>query len=171
LEPDTILPRPRSALLDIKSSWERGLAQRPDVHQAHLEVEKLRLEVRHAKQDRLVSLDLVGRYGLEGSGPERSAVNEGIRDRSAPFWSVGLEVSIPLTNARAKHEYAAARRRLGQQIDATRKLKQRVLIEIDDAFRAAELARERVDAADRAGEHSHKLTMRHCLEPLIFQTS
>ena len=95
-------------------------------------------------------MDLVGRYGLAGSGADTTAVREGIEDRSGPSWSVGLEMSIPLTNRRAREESKAVQLRLSQQTATLRKLKQQVLIEIDNAFRAAELADERVSATESA---------------------
>lgn len=150
LVPNQSLTSSKSSGLDIKASWERGLANRPDLQQAELELGKQGLVLRHAKQARLPSLDLVGRYGLAGSGADTSAVRQGIQDRSGPSWSVGVELSIPFTNGRARAARKAAQLRVRQQLDALRKLKQTVLIEIDNAFRAAELAAERVTASKSA---------------------
>ena len=150
LLPNQSLTSPKSTDLDIKASWARGLANRPDLQQATLELEKQGLALRHAKQAQLPSLDLVGRYGLAGSGADTTAVREGIEDRSGPSWSVGLEMSIPLTNRRAREASKAAQLRLSQQSDTLRKLKQEVLIEIDNAVRGAELAAERVKASESA---------------------
>lgn len=150
LLPDPSFVSGKSATLEINVSWERALLSRPDLRQAQLDLETQGLILRHAKQARLPSLDVVGRYGLAGSGRDRNAVRRGIEQHTGPSWSLGVEISFPLTNGRAHNDYRTAQLRLGQHLAALRQLEQNILIEIDDAHRAAELAQERVAAAQRA---------------------
>ncbi|HTQ44614.1 MAG TPA: TolC family protein [Polyangiaceae bacterium] len=54
--------------LDLDTSYQIALGNRPEVAQARIDVEKAALNVRVAKTDRLPELDFVFNYGLAGQG-------------------------------------------------------------------------------------------------------
>lgn len=54
--------------LDLDTSYQIALANRPEVTQARIDVDKAALNVRVAKADRLPELDFVFNYGLAGQG-------------------------------------------------------------------------------------------------------
>ncbi len=141
-------------LLDSQPSWERGLAKRPELLQARLDVERQDLSLRYFKNQRLPQLDLVGTYGHSGLGGNFSNSFEDITHGRHPFYSYALVFTYPLGNRVAKANHEAIKVVKEKSLLQLKKLEQDVLVEIDDAVKLARSDFERVDATRKARQFS-----------------
>lgn len=90
-------------------SLRLGLANRPDLFQAHLDLDNGELDVIRTKDGLLPRLDLVGSYGVTGRGLEFHDSRERARDADFDNYSIGGEFEIPLPNRSARGQYRAAK--------------------------------------------------------------
>lgn len=86
-----------------------ALANRPDLAQAHLDLENGNLRVIQTRDGLLPRLDLVGSYGLTGSGANPDPAFENLRTGDFDRYSIGVEFEAPLPNRRARGADRAAR--------------------------------------------------------------
>lgn len=140
--------------LDYITSLGRALANRPDLGQLALTRDQRELSVRYQRDQRLPQVDLTGNYGLSGSDTNTSSVVNQWRDRDYPSYSVGVAVSFPWTDKKARNEvrYAEgqerqARLRVEQQRDVIRS-------QIDNALSSVRTGFEKISATRRAREYA-----------------
>ena len=57
---------------DLQDSWSKGLAERPDLLQAKLNVEQQGIQLKYYRNQLFPELDLIGTYGFNGAGTEFS---------------------------------------------------------------------------------------------------
>ena len=145
-EPLTAVPQTFS----LQDSWNQGLTRRPDLLQAKLDIERAGIQLKYFKNQVFPQLDLFGTYGQAGSRSEFSGAINDIRDRNQPFYSYGIQLSIPLGNVAARNRYKQGKVTVQQALLTTKKLEQDVMVQIDDAVKAAQAAFERVDATHQA---------------------
>jgi outer membrane protein len=136
--------------LNLRESWEKGLAQRPDLIQEKISLEKQGQIVRYQKNQLFPQLDLVGSYGLSGSSSELGTSLGQFSSRDNPFWSVGGQMSIPLSNKAARNNYRAAKTNKEQMGLILKQMEQRVLIQIEDAIAVVNTSFQRVQATREA---------------------
>lgn len=133
-------------------SWQRGMAQRPDLLQARADLDRLGYLVRYNRNQTLPRLDAVGGYGHGGSANEFSgALNQWGRG-SSPFHSFGVRLEVPLSGRTAREGLRATKSEKEQSTLRLRQLEQEIILEIDDAVRAVELNFERVATTRQARE-------------------
>ncbi|HEY1250789.1 MAG TPA: TolC family protein [Thermoanaerobaculia bacterium] len=146
--------------------------KRPEVGEATAQRTVAEVEVEARKADKLPRLDLVASYarrGLAGSiNPDAESFNGGpitvpppllggtgrsygtIGENRFPDASIGLSVSVPITNRTARANYAIASSQLQQaKVDLTA-TRQQVEAEVRDAAAALETARTRIDSSKAA---------------------
>jgi len=110
-----VLPRPSDqAELPVlpatdAESLRLGLANRPDLFQAHLELDNGELDVIRTKDGLLPRLDLVGTYGATGRGWEFHDARERAEERDFDNYSIGGEFEMPIPNRAARGQYRAAK--------------------------------------------------------------
>ena len=135
-----------------QASWEKGLSLRPDLHQAKLTLEKQGYIVRFQRNQLFPQLDLFGNYGYSGSAKEYSGVFEQFTRGTAPFYSAGAEVSMPIGNTGARNNYKAAKATKTQMALQLKQLEQTVLVQIENAIAVAMTSFERVRATKNASD-------------------
>jgi outer membrane protein TolC len=59
-------------VVNLQQSWQTGVKLRPDLVQARLDLERSEILVKLDFNQLFPSLDVVGQYGYQGSGPEFS---------------------------------------------------------------------------------------------------
>jgi outer membrane protein len=155
LEPTDELTAERQ-FFDRQESWNRGLTLRPDMLQAKFEVERSGLQVKYDKNQMLPQLDLVGSYGLTGSGISSSDALNQLTDRAQPYWAVGGQISFPIGNRSARNRYAASRAVSDQSLLTLKRLEQDIMVQIDDAIKQAQSSYDRVLATRKAVEYSRE---------------
>jgi len=149
IEPVDELTAPRQSF-SRAASWEVGMAQRPELQQARLELQRLGFVLKYRRNQMFPQLDVVGSYGYNGAGREFSRTLSGFERRDSPFYSYGAELSVPLGNGSARNNYKIAKSENQRSLLRLQQLEQTVLIEIEDAVKLAQTNFERVDSTQRA---------------------
>ena len=139
---------------NLQESWTKGLTLRPDLLQAKLEVERSGIQVKYDKNQLLPQLDLIGTYGLSGSGVQSGDSLNQLTSRDQPFWAVGGQITFPIGNRSARSRYAASRAVAAQTLLTLKRLEQDIMVQIDDAIKQAQSSYDRVLATRKAVEYS-----------------
>ena len=139
-----------SQTFSLQDSWKQGLTSRPDLLQAKLDLERSGLQLKYYKNQVFPQLDLVGSYGLTGSRKEFSGAFDDVHNGNLPFYSYGVQFSIPLGNIAARNRYKQGKVTVEQALLTTKKLEQDVMVQIDDAIKQAQSDFQRVDATHQA---------------------
>ena len=145
---DALLAIPQQ--FNLQESWRTGLAQRPDLLQAKLSLEKQGYIIRYSKNQLYPQLDLVGAYGYSASSTEFSGAFGQISSADNPFYSVGAQVTIPLGNTSARNSYKSAKATKEQLSLQLKQLQQATLIKIENAMAVAQTSFQRVSATHEA---------------------
>lgn len=139
-----------------QESWNKGLTLRPELVQAKIEVERTGLQVKYDKNQLLPQLDLIGSYGLTGSGVTSGDALSQLTSRDQPYWAVGGQITFPIGNRSARNRYAASRAVADQSLIALKRLEQDIIVQIDDAIKQAQSSYDRVTATRKAVEYSRE---------------
>lgn len=142
---------------NLQESWGKGMNQRPDLHQAKLDLERQGIQLKYDKNQLFPQLDAVGTYGYGASGVTTIQFSDGfqdISDRNYPFYSVGGVLSFPLSNRGARSNYKATKIGVQQAVLSVKRLEQIILAEIDNAIVAAKASYQRVDSTRAAREYA-----------------
>ena len=134
----------------LQDSWKAGLTGRPELLQAKLDLERAGIQLKYYKNQVFPQLDLVGTYGLTGSRSEFSGTFADIREGNQPFYSYGVQLSIPLGNVAARNKYKQGKVTVSQAVLTVKQLEQNIMVQVDNAIKAAQAAYERVDATHEA---------------------
>ena len=137
-------------LFDLQDSWNRGLAGRPDLLQARLDVAKQGIQLKFDNNQLYPSLDLIGSYGYNGAGQEFGDTFNQLKEANQPFWSYGAQVSLPLANVGTRNAYKADKVTLKQLLLTLKQKEQSVMVEIDDAVKQAQSSFQSVQATQQA---------------------
>ncbi len=140
--------------LNLQDSWRRGMAQRPDLLQARINVEKQTRIVSFQKNQLYPQLDLVGSFGYSGSEAEVSGAYSQVWDQSNPSYSYGVSVSIPLANTSERYSYKSAKVNKELLQLQLRQLEQGILITIENAMADARISYERVSVTRQATQYA-----------------
>jgi len=145
IEPTVALAAERQ-LFDVQDSWSKGMNGRPDLVQARLNVEQQGIQLKYYRNQLFPEVDLIGSYGFNGSGSEyRDSFNQ-MGDASRPFYSYGGQLTIPLGNVGPRNQLKAGKASEKQLLLQLKQLEQNVMVQIDNAVKAAESAWESADA-------------------------
>jgi outer membrane protein len=140
----------RRQFLDVQDSWSKGMVDRPDLQQSKLNLEQQGIQIKYYRNQLFPEVDLLGSYGFNGSGNEYDDSSTEIRDGSRPFYSYGGQITIPLSNTKARNQYKAGKATEKQLLLQLKQLEQNIMVQIDNAVKQAESAWESVDATKQA---------------------
>jgi outer membrane protein len=135
---------------NVRDSWSRGLNDRPDLLQAKLDLERAGIQLKYYRNQLFPQVDLFGTYGRYGGGSEFSGTFEDIRQDNQPYYSYGVQFSIPLGNIAARNKYKKGKITVEQVLLSLKKFEQGVMVEIDEAIKQAQSSFERVQATREA---------------------
>jgi outer membrane protein len=135
---------------NLRESWRRGLALRPDLQQQRITLEKQNYVVKYQKNQRYPQLDLVGTYGYSASGGEFSDAFGQLAHGDNPFWSYGAQMSIPIGQTSSRNSYRAAKASREQVALQLKQLEQQVIIQIENAIAIANTSFQRAQATREA---------------------
>lgn len=136
--------------LDVQESWRKGLTQRPDLLQAKLDVEQQGIQLKYDQNQIYPQLDLIGSYGFSGSSREFSGTFNEIGQGNLPSYSYGAQLSMPLSNAKARNTYKSDKVTEQQLLLKLKQLEQNVMLQINDGVIQVRSAWESVDATKEA---------------------
>jgi outer membrane protein TolC len=136
---------------NLQDSWRKGMTERPDLLQARLNVEQQGIQLKFYNNQLYPSLDLVGSYGYNGSagGNFGDTFNQ-LNQTDTPFWSYGVQLSMPLSNVGARNNYKAGKVTLQQLLLQMKQFEQNVLVEIDNAVKQAQSNYQSAQATKQA---------------------
>jgi outer membrane protein TolC len=153
IQPTASLEAPLQ-VFDLQDSWATGMTERPDLVQARLNLEQQGIQLKYSFNQLFPELDLTGSYGFNGSSSGRgSQYNETFgqwKKGNQPFYSYGVQLSVPLSNAGARNQYKAAKATKQQALLQLKQLEQNVMVEIDNAVKQAESSYQSVEATRQA---------------------
>ncbi len=135
---------------DLQDSWSKGMTKRPDLLQARLDVEQQGIVLKFDNNQIYPQLNLVGSFGYNGAGVVIGDTFNQYGSANRPFYSYGAQLSIPLSNAKARNNLQADKATDRQLLLKLKQLEQNIMVEIDNAVKAAESAWESVDATQKA---------------------
>ena len=149
IEPAETLTAPLQ-LFDLQDSWDKGMRQRPDLLQARLNAEQQGIQLKFLNNQLYPTLDLVGSYGYNGSGQKfRDTFNQfDAGDR--PFYSMGVQLSMPLSNVGPRNSYKSGKVTLQQYLLQQKQLEQNAMVGIDNAVKQAQSTYQSVQATKQA---------------------
>lgn len=146
-----VVPVAGTALKRTVSGLDESLASalevRPDYLETKSELQKNRIEVRYASNQRFPKVDLEASYGFNGLGASLSESFRGID--SNPDWSVGVVLRYPLGNNAATGSLRAARFSADQTLLKLKKLEQTIILNLDGAIKDVLADAERVEEAKK----------------------
>jgi outer membrane protein TolC len=137
-------------LYDREESWDQALANRPDLQQFRLEVEKRDVLVRYQLNQVFPSVDLVGSYGARAA---RNSLGDAVNDLTGAArssYSYGVVLSVPIRNLAARNNYQLAKALKEQGLLQLRKLEQTILAQVEVAGRLTQSTFHQVTATHQA---------------------
>jgi outer membrane protein len=140
--------------LDVQDSWSKGMMLRPDLLQAKINLEQQGVQLRYDRNQIFPSLDLTASYGFNGAGREFSDALAQDRLGNRPYYSYGAQFSVPLSSARARNAYKSDKATEQQLLLKLKQLEQNVLVQIDNAVKAAQSAWESAEATKQARSYA-----------------
>ncbi|MDV2496340.1 MAG: TolC family protein [bacterium] len=152
----TIVPIDRPSFspqpIDLEKAIADALANRPEYAQAKLEVEKAEISLRAARNQLLPQLDFVGVGGYSANQGNLGNAVDDITDTENRAWSLGVELSVPMGNRKAKAEYTKATLELRKARLRLKNLEQAILVQVPDVVRQLDEDRMGVREAVRQVE-------------------
>jgi outer membrane protein len=137
----------------LAGSWTKGLAKRPDILQAKVDLERQGIVLKFLKNQIFPELDLTGSYGQAGSGVGYDDALGGIRRGTSPFFSFGAELRIPLAgNRTASANYRAGKAVLEESVLRFKQLERDVMVQIGTAVQTAQTRLAQVDKTKQSRE-------------------
>ena len=135
---------------ELFKSWRKGEVARPDLLIARLSLESQDEQVKLARNQKLPSLDVVGNAGYTGSGNEFSSAFRDIRGKDYPYYTYGLEMTVPLGNTVARNRYKSSQTTREKLALRYKQIEQAALISIETSISQGRTSLERVEATRQA---------------------
>jgi len=135
--------------VDPAKDLQVALAQRPDYQAARLGVTINRAQESAARNLLLPQVNLVASYGYNGLDNNFSASRRMVGDREYPASSIGVAISLPITNAVGRGTARAARLTREQAEEGLALLEAQIALNVANAGSQIDTAHQRV-IADRA---------------------
>ena len=135
---------------DLQDSWNKGMAERPDLLQAKLNVEQQGIQLKYNRNQLLPDLELIGSYGFNAASKEFSGAFSQLNEGNSPAYTYGAKVSVPLGNIGPRNQYKVTKATLQQYELQFKQLEQNILVEIDNAVKTAQSDYQSVEARKQA---------------------
>jgi outer membrane protein TolC len=170
-EPEKIVPLDKPAFvpeeITFEDAWQIALENRPELRINKKTIETNTLNLSVAKNQMLPGLDFrlsLWSPGISGDrilyegddpffgepiGKEKGSAVDSLRDAFKVLyrnWSVGLTLSIPISNVIQRTEYVRARMELEKSQLEMENIEKQIFLEVKDAVRDIETNAERVEA-------------------------
>jgi outer membrane protein TolC len=150
IQPTATITNAPLQLFDLQDSWSKGMTERPDLLQARLDVEKQGIQLKFDRNQLFPELDLIGTYGYNGAAREYSGAFNQFHEGDRPFYSYGAQLSIPLSNVKARNTTKSDKVTMQQLVLTLKQFEQNAMVEIDNAMKQAQSAYESVNATRQA---------------------
>ncbi len=170
-------PRFVKKKISLDNALKQAIINRPDLKVNQTNVESKNLDLSVAKNQMLPGLDLSFSYwspGISGDrliyegndvfygaviGKEHGSARDSVRDAFQFLyknWTVGVTLSVPLSNVLTRTEFVRARMGLEQSLLELKNSEKQILLEVRDAVRQIDTNAKRVEAYGLARELAEK---------------
>ncbi|MDA7505816.1 TolC family protein, partial [Verrucomicrobia bacterium] len=141
---------------DLQDSWHKGLTQRPDLLQSRKGMENQGILVKFRRNQLFPQLDLVGSigYAAQSRNGSYSDVFDQLTGRDNPVWSVGAELSVPLTRRQERYNFKSAKAQAEQLKLTFKRSEQQIMVDIENAVSLTKINLQRVEATRQEREFS-----------------
>lgn len=136
--------------LDETASVNRALENRPEIKNAHLEIDSAELERYRAANDMQMQLDVQGSVFQGARGEKAGTVFDGITERDDNSYSLQVTGSIPITNRQGRGAYEKALQSKRQSQQRMHKTMDEIVISVRNAIRAAASSRIIAESSGQA---------------------
>ncbi len=145
-------PIPPEVTVDPANDYEKALNNRPDYQAARLGIVIDRASDSAARNGLLPKVNLFWSHGYNGLANTLTASRRMLETEDFPSSSIGVNVSIPITNATARGTARAARLTLEQAQASLREMEANIAVNVANAASQIETARQRVLADQNADD-------------------
>jgi outer membrane protein len=138
---------------NLQESWRKALAYGGSpvrLQQLRLTVQENEARVRLQRNQVFPELDVTGSYGYSGTGKEFDNALDQVGSRNLPFWSIGAQITMPLSQTAARNNLKAAKASRDQQKMTLKFQEQNTLITIENDIANARNDYETVHATHEA---------------------
>lgn len=149
---EDLLATPRG--YDLQGSWNDAFNSRPDLHQLILVLERDDIQIRYLRNQLFPALDLTATYGHNALATDFGGGFSQLGSGSGPFYTIGAQLSVPITNRKFRDSLRATRLQREQSGQRLRQFRQLVMVQVDDAIKQAQASLRRVSATRAAREYS-----------------
>ena len=151
--PSGTLSAPRQ-FFSLQDSWGKGMAQRPELLQAKLDLERAGIQLKFAYNQLFPELDVFATFGYNGSGAVYSDALNDLQSMNRPFYTVGGRVTVPLPNTTARNSYKSSKATLQQVVLSVKKMERDIMVQIDNDIKQAQSSYQQVAATRAAREYA-----------------
>ncbi|MBW1764114.1 MAG: TolC family protein [Deltaproteobacteria bacterium] len=138
---------------DFDSSIQRAIESRPEYQSVLQRIEKEKILVSYAQNQRWPQLDLIGSYGLNGLGSSSSDSFGDAIEHDYSTWKVGLSLTIPLGGGqKSRSELETAKRRKQQALLELKSVEVQIANIIDTAIANVYSTRDQLSYNKKAKE-------------------
>jgi len=141
-------PLPSNTAVDPATDYETALKDRPDYQAARLGITINRASDAAARNGLLPQVNLVWSYGYNGLDRNFAVSRSMVASMDFPSSAIGINLSIPITNAQGRGRARAARLQLEQSEADLKRLESDIAVAVANDASQIETTRQRV-AADR----------------------
>ncbi len=152
LEPAGVLSAP-VPVVNLQDSWSKGLAMRPELVQAKLNIERQGIQIKYDRNQLVPEVDAFGTYGYNGSGKEFSDVFADLRSTDRRAYIYGGRLNMPLLNIAARNAYKSDKATMQQLVLTLKQLEQGILITIDNDIGTLRANYDQVQATRAARQY------------------
>ena len=154
-----VLIKPKDKLVaipqefNLQDSWRKALAYGGSpvrLQQLRLTVQENDARVRLQRNQVFPEFDVTGSYGYSGTGKEFDDALDQVGSRNLPFWSIGAQITMPLSQTAARNNLRAAKASRDQQKLTLKFQEQNTLITIENDIANARNDYETVHATYEA---------------------
>lgn len=138
----------------LAETWEMALKYRPEILEERAILERQGILVRFTSNQRLPSLDLVGSFGWTGINNSLSGISQEYSEGANNFYGVGIVLSMPLSNIRARNNHNAAVAAREQAALHFKSTQQSIMVEVDTALSNVEFSLKRVSKTETARKYA-----------------
>lgn len=138
---------------ETRSDWRQAaLANRPEIWEMRLRLEKQDVALRYDSNQRLPDLSFHAGYGRQSIQPTFGETVDEVGSGTHELYSIGASLSFPIGNVTARNRYKADRAAKEQLQLSLRKAEQDALFEVDMAANALESTSNQIGSSRRARE-------------------
>jgi outer membrane protein TolC len=135
---------------DLQECFRTALQQRPDMQQAKLKAEAQHMQIKLDFNQLLPEIDLIGQYGRNATELTLDSNLQTVRQGTYPFYSYGVQMTIPLGNSAARYKYKSDKIALEQLLLQIKQVEINIIPAVDNDVTKIRSDLLKVDSTRRA---------------------